>query len=142
MHFHNISPIGTAGTLLFLDSLAISATPLGVNSFSANDVSIYPNPAKDMISISNSSNTIFDTIEMTDLNGRVVKSKKINANWKIMLDVYLSRQVGNTQKNIGIDDKCTIVSQDMIEQTILVQDKGGVRTIILPNMIMIVIDQL
>lgn len=77
--FHNISPIGTAGTLLFIDSLSITATPLGVNSFSANDVLIYPNPANNIISISNSLNTVFESIEMTDLNGRVVKSEKINA---------------------------------------------------------------
>lgn len=77
--FHNISPIGTTGTFLLLDSLAISATPLGVNSFSANDVSIYPNPANDMISISNSLHTVFESFEMSDLNGRVVKAGKINA---------------------------------------------------------------
>jgi hypothetical protein len=58
-----------------------------------------------------------------------------------MMDMYLSRQVSNSQKNIDINDKCTTPAPDMIEQDITVQRKAGRRTIMLPNMIMITIEQ-
>jgi TetR/AcrR family transcriptional repressor of bet genes len=76
------------------------------------------------------------------LNDKIEETTQIvSANWKIIIDMYLSRQLSNMQKNIDINDKCTMPSQEMIEQTFTVQRKSGVRTIMLPNMIMLVIEQ-
>ena len=44
------------------------------------------------------------------------------------------------EKNIDVNDKCLMPSQELVEQTILVCRKSGVRTILLPNMLMIVIE--
>lgn len=41
--------------------------------------SVYPNPAKDVINVSNTMNLVVNSIVLTDLNGRVVKSQKVNA---------------------------------------------------------------
>lgn len=49
------------------------------NFASTVDFSVYPNPSNDVVNISNSTNAIISTIEMTDLNGRVVKNVSLNA---------------------------------------------------------------
>lgn len=43
------------------------------NEMSSGTISVYPNPANDIVTIS-SSDVVFNNIEMTDLNGRVVKN--------------------------------------------------------------------
>lgn len=50
-----------------------------VNFASTVDFTVYPNPSNDVVNISNSTNAIISTIEMTDLNGRVVKNVSLNA---------------------------------------------------------------
>ena len=40
---------------------------------------MYPNPSSSIVNISSDVNAIISTIEMLDLNGRVIKSQKINA---------------------------------------------------------------
>lgn len=67
--------------------------------------------------------------------------QSVKANWKIMIDMYLSRQLSNTQKNIDVNDKCTMVTPELVEQTISVQRKSGVRVIMLPNIIAVVIER-
>jgi len=52
---------------------------LGTNDFLSSKFAVYPNPVNNIINFSNEANAIVDTVEMTDLNGRVVKSQKVNA---------------------------------------------------------------
>ena len=53
---------------------------LGTNSFSSNSFTVYPNPARDLISIEGSNGANITSYKVADLNGRVVKSKEsINA---------------------------------------------------------------
>lgn len=58
----------------------LSLQNLSTNDFSATKLLVYPNPSKDIVNISNSLNTVVNTIEIADLNGRIVKSQNINAN--------------------------------------------------------------
>lgn len=76
---HNNTPAAATQTFLFLDAISITSN-LSNNEFLASNVSIYPNPTKDMINISNSINATINSIQVTDLNGRTVKSIVVNAN--------------------------------------------------------------
>lgn len=48
------------------------------NSFATANFSIYPNPATDVVNI-NAGNLVINSIQITDLNGRVVNTIKVNA---------------------------------------------------------------
>ncbi len=75
----NVSPANAVGQqALFLDNLSVSEV-LSTRDFLLSKISVLPNPAKDVITISNDVNAIVSTVEMLDLNGRVVKTQKINA---------------------------------------------------------------
>jgi len=76
--FHNNSAIGTVQSYLFFDTLDIQGV-LSNNSFVASKLSVYPNPATNVVNISNDINAIITAVEMTDLNGRVVKTQNVNA---------------------------------------------------------------
>ncbi len=74
---HNNTPAGATETFLFIDSIGITSN-LSVNDNLVNSLAVYPNPSKDLINISNNQNATINSIEMTDLNGRVVKTQMIN----------------------------------------------------------------
>ncbi|MBN8642650.1 MAG: T9SS type A sorting domain-containing protein [Flavobacteriales bacterium] len=59
----------TPSNILF----GINTITLSNTNFDSNEFSVYPNPANTIVTIS-SSNITLDNVEMTDLNGRVVKS--------------------------------------------------------------------
>ncbi len=50
---------------------------LNTQDFFANNLKIYPNPTKDVLHLA-SSTTLINGIDVTDLNGRIVKSFKLN----------------------------------------------------------------
>jgi hypothetical protein len=79
--FHNNTPAATGATtnnLIFIDTFSV-ASNLSNDNFSNVDFSVYPNPANDVVNISNSTSAIISNVEMTDLNGRVVKNITLNA---------------------------------------------------------------
>lgn len=76
--FHNNSAVGTDQTYLFFDTLDISSQ-LSTNSFLASKLSVYPNPATNVVNISSTINATINKVEMTDLNGRVVVAQNVNA---------------------------------------------------------------
>lgn len=60
--------------VMFLDNITLTATvPMSNNEFFANNLKIYPNPTKDIINLSTST-TLINNVDVTDLNGRIVKS--------------------------------------------------------------------
>ena len=61
-----------------LDTFSFTSV-LGTNDFLSSKFAVYPNPVNNIINFSNEANAIVDMVEMTDLNGRVVKSQKVNA---------------------------------------------------------------
>jgi len=76
--FHNNSDIGATQSYMFLDTLNITSV-LSTNNFLASKLSVYPNPATNVINISSTINATINKVEMTDLNGRVVLSQNVNA---------------------------------------------------------------
>ena len=51
---------------------------LATNQVLESKFSTYPNPAKNVINVTNTTDASISSIEMTDLNGRVVKSVKFS----------------------------------------------------------------
>ncbi len=72
---------GVGGVYKFSNSLATA-------SFKNDLFSAYPNPVTDVVTVSNKDNTSFNTVSITDINGRIVKS--INANNASELQVNIS----------------------------------------------------
>jgi hypothetical protein len=76
--FHNNTAAGATATFLFFDTLNLTST-LSNDSFLASNLSVYPNPASSVVKISNTLNAIVNTVEIADLNGRIVKTQNVNA---------------------------------------------------------------
>jgi hypothetical protein len=56
-----------------LDDVSVTATALATSEFFANNFRMYPNPASNVINLT-SANTTFNAVEVTDINGRIVKT--------------------------------------------------------------------
>lgn len=60
-----------------IDDFSVTAATLSTETFFASNFTTYPNPASDVININTKNNTVvINAIQMTDLNGRVVKEVK------------------------------------------------------------------
>ena len=75
--FNDLSASTAAANTLRLDTVSFTSL-LGTESFKRNSISIYPNPATNSITISNDANALLNSIEISDINGRVVLTKKID----------------------------------------------------------------
>lgn len=75
--FNDISTAQTVATMR-LDSINFTSV-LGVNDYLASKFSVYPNPTNNVVNFSNEANAVVSSIEMADLNGRVVKTATFNA---------------------------------------------------------------
>lgn len=64
---------GANSNLIGVDAFSIERT-LGTKDFFAANYSVYPNPASTVLKVSSKSHAILEKIELSDLNGRVVKS--------------------------------------------------------------------
>lgn len=64
--------------LLYFDDLLVSQSVLSTEDFNKSKFSVYPNPANDVVTISNAANATIDAVTVSDLNGRTVKSVKLN----------------------------------------------------------------
>jgi hypothetical protein len=68
----------TTPSALRIDSFSFTSV-LSNNEFLSGKFSVYPNPTSNVLNIENSANATMETIELTDLNGRVVKSLRVDA---------------------------------------------------------------
>lgn len=57
-----------------IDEASLNTEPLSVNDFEINDVSVWPNPAKDMLNVQG--NFLNGNIQIFDLYGKVVSTEK------------------------------------------------------------------
>lgn len=64
-----------------------TGTELFTKSFEANKFSTFPNPVNDIVTISSSENINFNGINITDINGRIVKIFKTNNVSEIQINV-------------------------------------------------------
>ena len=62
-----------------LDTVNITLTSLSTNEFLSSKFLVYPNPANNVINFSNNANAIVSAVDVADLNGRIIKSIKVNA---------------------------------------------------------------
>lgn len=107
--FHNNAAIGTVQSYLFFDTIGITSV-LGTNDFVSSKFSAYPNPVKDIVTISNLENIAISDIQLTDLNGRVVKKVNGNNSGDIQVNISdlasgiymmnISSDLGSTTKKI------------------------------------------
>jgi hypothetical protein len=69
--FHNNSPVGTVQSFLFFDTLAMTSV-LSNDKFNSESISIYPNPATDVLNISGVEGVT--SLVINDINGRTIKT--------------------------------------------------------------------
>lgn len=63
----------------FVDDIVFAqGTPAGVNENLLASLSVFPNPANDVVNVTNAENILVNGITVTDLNGRTVKTSKYN----------------------------------------------------------------
>ncbi len=73
---HN-SPANATGThAIIVDSFNVTQA-LGTSEFLASQFAVYPNPAKNSLTISNTANASIDKVNITDVNGRIVKDIEV-----------------------------------------------------------------
>lgn len=61
-----------------IDNVEINGDTAGINENLAASLSVFPNPATDVIKVANAENILVNGIVVTDLNGRTVKTAKFN----------------------------------------------------------------
>lgn len=71
-------PTGANSDYVAIDAFSVDR-PLATDSFFASNYAVGPNPATDVVNISAKNNNIINSVEITDVNGRVVKNITINA---------------------------------------------------------------
>lgn len=64
-----------------------TGTVLTTDSFVSNKFTTYPNPANDLVTITNSANVLFSEIAITDMNGRTVKNIKVQDLSEVQINV-------------------------------------------------------
>lgn len=60
------------------DVSVIGGGTAGVNDILTAKLSVFPNPANDMVTISNGENILINSVEVVDINGRIVKSSQFD----------------------------------------------------------------
>lgn len=74
--------------MFMVDDFSVTTASASVDSALAGSFSVYPNPATDVLNISNSINAEINAITITDLNGRTVK--QITANGSVDSQINIS----------------------------------------------------
>lgn len=72
---HSSSAAGTGALAIFEVTLD---GEMGTSKAVASQLSVFPNPASNVINVANTGNVLVNAIQITDLNGRTVKSVKFN----------------------------------------------------------------
>ena len=75
--FNDNSAATATAVNMRLDSFNFTSI-LGTSEFLSSKFSVYPNPASNVINIANE-DAVISSVDMTDMNGRVIKSTKFNA---------------------------------------------------------------
>ncbi len=73
----NGGPDGANSNIIGLDALSITRT-LSTDSFFKSNFAMYPNPADNVLNITSKNGISMETISITDLNGRVIRTQNVN----------------------------------------------------------------
>jgi Secretion system C-terminal sorting domain/Fibronectin type III domain/Carbohydrate binding domain len=74
----NTTATPTTASTMRIDTFSFT-TNLGTNEYLSSSFSVYPNPVNNVINFTNNANAIVSSVELTDMNGRIVKSAEVNA---------------------------------------------------------------
>lgn len=69
------------GSIAYFDDIFVFSNPpsgLGVNTLKTPKFSVFPNPAANIVTITNTDNRLVENVTITDLNGRKIKSIVFN----------------------------------------------------------------
>ena len=64
---------------ILLDAVSVMDPLLSVNEFLASNLVVSPNPARDIVRIASSENITVNTVSITDVNGRVIRTSNHSA---------------------------------------------------------------
>lgn len=85
---------GKNSDLIHVDSFSVDRTQLSAEAFVAQNFSVYPNPSKQLLNITSKSNATINEIQITDLNGRIIK--------KAVLNGLSTAQINVDDLNVGV----------------------------------------
>ncbi len=77
-----------------IDDFSVTAVALGTEGFFASNYAAYPNPANNVLNINSKNTSVFEQVQLTDVNGRIVKSEKTNG--------VISYQMNIADLNAGV----------------------------------------
>jgi hypothetical protein len=80
--------------MLMIDDFKVTATTLSTDSFVSSKFAVYPNPVNNIVTISNNGAIQINTVVITDINGRTVKTLNFNG--------VTETQVNVSELNSGI----------------------------------------
>lgn len=90
--------VGTSGFAV----IRVMDTPLSSSEYKKENISVYPNPARDELNINATNDIIISKIEITDVNGRLILSKNKDFNKidveKLQQGIYLLK-ISHDDKN-------------------------------------------
>jgi len=96
--------------ILQVDDFAVIGGVAGLDKNLAAKLAVYPNPTSSFINISNGENILLNDVQITDINGRTVKSLKLNGVSETQINVSelssgvymmnISSDMGTTTKKI------------------------------------------
>ena len=87
--------------VFMVDDFSVTATTASVDSHLASSFSVYPNPAKDVLNISNSIGAEINAVIVTDINGRTVKQANSNVSQINISDLNAGVYFVNINSNEG-----------------------------------------
>jgi hypothetical protein len=73
--------------MLMVDDFTVTTTGLGVKENLASKFSAYPNPANNTVNVSNNYNITLTSVNITDINGRIVKTINVNNLSEVQMNV-------------------------------------------------------
>lgn len=79
-------PVGTNSDIIGIDTFSVDRPTAGVSEFFKNNFSVYPNPASNVINLSSATTTI-NAVQLTDINGRIVKSMNLSNVAEAQIDI-------------------------------------------------------
>ncbi|KQS45810.1 hypothetical protein ASG38_14430 [Flavobacterium sp. Leaf359] len=75
------------GGFAYVDNIVMTDLALGVGEQVASNFSVYPNPSNGLVNISNDLNSVLTSVSLTDLNGRTVKTAKLNGDSSAQINI-------------------------------------------------------
>ncbi|RYZ80801.1 MAG: T9SS type A sorting domain-containing protein, partial [Proteobacteria bacterium] len=78
-------PQGNNSNFIGVDAVSVDRPTAGVSDFFKSNISMYPNPAREVLNIALAKGGIIENVKIADLNGRIVKSEAFTGASEIQL---------------------------------------------------------